>query len=92
MVKAGVAEDDITLPDTEDCEADDKVDVKVDVNSIDALKEYLTGVGIDIEEELGGEIVSDTETAEEPSEDSVEAEDDNDEELPSEEEFDDLFA
>ena len=92
MVKAGVAEDDITLPDTEDCEADDKVDVKVDVNSIDALKEYLTGVGIDIEEELGGEIVSDTETAEEPSEDSVEAEDNNDEELPSEEEFDDLFA
>ena len=92
MIKAGVAEDDITLPDTEECEADDKVDVKVDVNSIDALKAYLTGVGIDIEEELGGEIVSDTETVEEPADDSVEADETNDNELPSEEEFDDLFA
>lgn len=89
MVEAGVAEDDITLPETDDCEDDDKVEIKVDVKSIDALKSYLEGVGIDIEKELDGEIVSNTEDTETP-EDS--AKDAPVEDEPTEEDFDDLFA
>lgn len=90
MVEAGVAEDDITLPETDDCEEDDKVEIKVDVKSIDALKTYLEGVGIDIEKELDGEIVSNTEDKQDDTEDSTEETPMEDE--PTEETFDDLFA
>ncbi len=89
MVEAGIAEDDITLPETDDCEDDDKVEIKVDVKSIDALKSYLAGVGIDIEKELDGEIVSNTEDTETPEDSANEA---PVEDEPTEEDFDDLFA
>ena len=40
-------------------EGEETVKIKVAVDSFDALKEYLEGKGFDLEEELGGEIVTD---------------------------------
>lgn len=92
MVEAGVSEDDINVDEMDDdASDDDKVDIRVDVNSIDALKTYLESVGINLEEELDGEIVSNNdEPAEETEDDSTDTDDNADGE--SDEEFDDLFA
>lgn len=66
---------------TEDAEdSEETVKIKIAVDSFDALKEYLEGKGFDLEEELGGEIVSDEEG---------EKSDDNE---PDEENMDDAFA
>lgn len=61
LIDAGVEEEDIEVTDNEDAEDDDEVGIKVDVNSFDTLKSYCDSVGIDLEEELGGDIVSDEE-------------------------------
>ena len=53
------AEDDIEILDAEDDE--DTVKIKVDVNSVHELKDYLSGKGIDLEEKIGGEIIDDEE-------------------------------
>lgn len=66
---------------TEDAEdSEETVKIKIAVDSFDALKEYLEGKGFDLEEELGGEIVSD---------EDGETSDDNE---PDEENMDDTFA
>ncbi|MBQ4232642.1 MAG: hypothetical protein II699_05125, partial [Lachnospiraceae bacterium] len=86
LIEAGVDEDDIEiLTDEEDEEDEEKeenkededetVKIKVAVDSFDALKEYLEGKGFDLEEELGGEIVSDDDEKEDDKEDG-EGEDD----------------
>lgn len=55
LIEAGIPEDDIDV--IEDDE-DDKV--KVDANSVEALKDFLKDAkGIDLEEKLGGEIIDD---------------------------------
>lgn len=88
LIEAGVEEDDIEVTDAEDAEDDDEVGIKVDVNSFDALKSYCDGIGINLEEELGGDIVSDDEesnddesgeeeTEETPADASNDEEDDN---------------
>lgn len=59
MIDAGIAEDDIEILDADD-EAEN-VEIRVDVNSVMELKDYLSKKGIDLEEEIGGEIVSDDE-------------------------------
>lgn len=59
MIDAGIAEDDIEILDAEDDE--DTVKIKVDVNSVHELKDYLSGKGIDLEEKIGGEIIDDEE-------------------------------
>lgn len=97
LIEAGVEEDDIEVTDNEDAEDDDEVGIKVDVNSFDALKTYCDSIGIDLEEELGGEVVSDGDAEEEDdTEDTenVETDDNSDEEEDSEftdAEMDDLF-
>ena len=66
MVDAGIAEEDIEILDADD--DDENVDIRVDVNSVLELKDYLEKKGIDLEEEIGGEIVSDEEGEEEGEE------------------------
>lgn len=68
MIDAGIAEDDIEILDEEDDE--DTVKIKVDVNSVHELKDYLAGKGIDLEEKIGGEIVDDEEGEGEEDSDS----------------------
>lgn len=58
MIEAGIAEDDIEIIDGED---EENSKIKVDVNSVKELKDYLKGKGIDLEEKIGGEIVDDEE-------------------------------
>lgn len=55
MIEAGVEEDDIDVVDNDD--DDEDVEIKVDANSIMALKDWLDTKGIDLEDKLGGEIV-----------------------------------
>lgn len=83
LIEAGVEEEDIEVVDNEDAEDDDEVGIKVDVNSFDALKTYCESIGINLEEELGGEVVSDDEfdKDEESEEDNeTSTEEDGDEE------------
>ena len=69
LIKAGIEEEDIEIEEAE--EDDDTVKIRIDVNSIMELKDYLSGKGIDLEKEIGGEIVDDSgeEEAEEDEED-----------------------
>ena len=57
LIEAGVDEDDIDILEGE--EDDENIDIRIDVNSVMELKDYLDKKGIDLEEEIGGEIVSD---------------------------------
>lgn len=96
LIEAGVEEDDIEVTDNEDAEDDDEVGIKVDVNSFDALKSYCESIGIDLEEELGGEVVSDDEEEDNTADDteSVDTDDESDDEEDSDftdAEMDDLF-
>lgn len=83
LIEAGVDEDDIEIITDEDDEDDEDEDsknedkdedkeetvkIKVAVDSFDALKEYLEGKGFNLEEELGGEIVTDDEDKEDDEE------------------------
>ena len=85
LIEAGVAEDDIEVLDDNDGETE----IRIDVNSVMELKDYLAKKGIDLEEEIGGEIVSDDEDTED-----VESEDGSDEESEEQDvediNFDDL--
>lgn len=69
MIDAGIAEDDIEILDAEDDE--DTVKIKVDVNSVHELKDYLSGKGIDLEEKIGGEIIDDEEGEEKEDDDAA---------------------
>lgn len=84
LIEAGVADEDIEILDGE--EDDENVDIRIDVNSVFELKDYLEKKGIDLEEEIGGEIVddSDDENGDENSDDNN---DENGEEGEEEAEF-----
>ena len=94
MVNAGVSEDDINVDEMDDDTSDDdQVDIRVDVNSIDALTKYLESVGINLEDELGGEVVANDDASDD---DAVDGDDDSDAEGEGDDdfdpaEFDDLF-
>ena len=81
LIDAGISEDDIEILEAD--EDADNIDIRIDVNSVMELKDYLSKKGIDLEEEIGGEIVSD-----EDSEDDNEENDDENKEGDDEEEFD----
>jgi len=81
LIDAGISEDDIEILEAD--EDADNIDIRIDVNSVMELKDYLSKKGIDLEEEIGGEIVSD-----EDSEDSDEENDDENKEGDDEDEFD----
>ena len=81
LIDAGISEDDIEILEAD--EDADNIDIRIDVNAVMELKDYLSKKGIDLEEEIGGEIVSD-----EDSEDSDEENDDENKEDDNEEEFD----
>lgn len=104
LVEAGVDEDDIEIlsdeeekedeeqNEDEDETEDDKeetVKIKIAIDSFDALKEYLEGKGFDLEEELGGEIVTDDEEEGEGDEEEGEGDENMDDAFAG---FDDLFA
>lgn len=79
LIDAGIAEEDIEILDADDDAKN--VDIRIDVNSVMELKDYLSKKGIDLEEEIGGEIVSDDESDDENSDDeNVEDEDGGDDE------------
>lgn len=77
MIDAGVDEDDIEI--VEGDENDETVEIKIDVNSYDSLQDYLNGKGIDLEEELGGEIEK-NEDDDEDGEDGDDKDEDGDDE------------
>ena len=93
MIDAGIAEDDIEILDAEDDE--DTVKIKVDVNSVHELKDYLSGKGIDLEEKIGGEIIDDEESEEKKddaaTEDGEEKKEDDDDPF-SDVDFGDIFG
>ena len=97
LIEAGVEEDDIEVTDNEDAEDDDEVGIKVDVNSFDALKSYCESIGIDLEEELGGEVVDDTEfDSKEDDVEDIDTDDNSDKDSEDDTEFtdaemDDIF-
>lgn len=81
LIDAGVAEEDIEVLDDKDGETE----IRIDVNSVMELKDYLSKKGIDLEEEIGGEIVSDDDDSDESGEDGEEGSDENpdaEEEVP----------
>lgn len=86
MIDAGIAEDDIEILDAEDDE--DTVKIKVDVNSVHELKDYLSGKGIDLEEKIGGEIIDDEEGEE--KKDDAAAEDGEEKKDDEEDPFGDM--
>ena len=87
MIDAGIAEDDIEILDAE--EGEDTVKIKIDVNSVHELKDYLSGKGIDLEEKIGGEIIDDEEGEEKDKDD--ESKDDKEKKDGDEEDsFDDI--
>lgn len=88
LIDAGCDEEDIEIIEDEE---DENSKVRVDVKSIMELKDYLDKKGIDLEKEIGGEIVSDED--DEDDEDEEDAGEDEDEEKKDgeksdEEEFD----
>ena len=94
MIDAGIAEDDIEILDAEDDE--DTVKIKVDVNSVHELKDYLSGKGIDLEEKIGGEIIDDEEGKEKEddaaAEDGEEKKDGDEEDSFADMDFGDIFG
>ena len=85
LIDAGIAEEDIEILDAD--EDAENVDIRIDVNSVIELKDYLSKKGIDLEEEIGGEIVSDDDETDDENEDGSEEEDEN-KEGDDEEDFD----
>ena len=94
MIDAGIAEDDIEILDAEDGE--DTVKIKIDVNSVHELKDYLSGKGIDLEEKIGGEIIDDEEGEEkdkdDDSKDDKEKKDGDEEDSFDDIDFGDIFG
>ena len=94
MIDAGIAEDDIEILDAEDGE--DTVKIKIDVNSVHELKDYLSGKGIDLEEKIGGEIIDDEEGEEkdkgDESKDDKEKKDGDKEDSFDDIDFGDIFG
>ena len=87
LIDAGVAEDDIDVLDDKDGETE----IRIDVNSVMELKDYLAKKGIDLEEEIGGEIVSDDDSDDESDEDTDETSDDDSKDQDDEDiDFDNL--
>ena len=94
MIDAGIAEDDIEILDAE--EDEDTVKIKVDVNSVHELKDYLSGKGIDREEKIGGEIIDDEEGEEKKddaaTEDGKEKKDGDEDDSFDDIDFGDIFG
>lgn len=94
MIDAGIAEDDIEILDAEDGE--DTVKIKIDVNSVHELKDYLSGKGIDLEEKIGGEIIDDEEDEkkdkDDKSKDDKEKKDGDEEDSFDDIDFGDIFG
>ena len=94
MIDAGIAEDDIEILDAD--EDEDTVKIKVDVNSVHELKDYLSGKGIDLEEKIGGEIIDDEEGEEKEddaaAEDGEEKKDGDEEDSSADMDFGDIFG
>ena len=80
--KEDVEEDEELSEDDEEDSDNETVKIKIAVDSFDALKEYLEDKGFNLEDELGGEIVTDDD-----DEESEDKEDDSEDEFSD---FDDI--
>lgn len=76
LIDAGIPEEHIQMiPDEEDPK---QGKIRVDADDAITLKEYLATLGIDLEEEIGAELVADEEESEEKEDDSEEGEEKKD--------------
>lgn len=75
--------------DTKDDSSDETVKIKVSIDSLDALKSYLEDKGFDLEEELGGEIVTDDDDEDSEGDDDEKEKDEMEDTFDG---FDDLFG
>lgn len=90
LIDAGIPEEDIEIirgdvTEGEDDESDND-EIRVDVNSVMELKDYLATKGIDLEEEIGGEIVSDDDETSDDNKDEEDGKGEDEEDFN----FDDL--
>lgn len=92
MIDAGISEDDIEILEAD--EDADEVEIRVDVNSVMELKDYLDKKGINLEDEIGGEIVSDDDSDSEDKSDDGDSEDNGDEDTDdfNFDDFGDIFG
>ena len=76
LIDAGIPEEHIQMiPDEEDPK---QGKIRVDADDAIILKEYLATLGIDLEEEIGAELIADEEESEEKEDDSEEGEEKKD--------------
>lgn len=69
LIDAGIPEEHIeVIPDNEEDEESKEGKLRVDADDAITLKDYLAGLGIDLEEEIGAEIIDDSEKNEEEPE------------------------
>lgn len=79
LIDAGIPEEHIeVIPDNEEDEESKEGKLRIDADDALTLKDYLSGLGIDLEEEIGAEIVDDSKADEEEPEEGEEKKEDDD--------------
>lgn len=89
LIDAGVDEDDIDVLAEKD-DDDETVDIRIDVNSVMELKDYLDKKGIDLEEEIGGEIVDDSDDSDDSDDEGEKKSDEEGDDEEADFDFNDL--
>ena len=89
LIDAGVDEDDIDVLAEKD-DDDETVDIRIDVNSVMELKDYLDKKGIDLEEEIGGEIVDDSDDSSDSDDEDKKKSDEEGDDEEADFDFNDL--
>ena len=78
LIDAGIPEEHIeVIPDNEEDEESKEGKLRIDADDALTLKDYLSGLGIDLEEEIGAEIVDDSKADEEEPEEGEDKKDDD---------------
>ena len=78
LIDAGIPEEHIeVIPDNEKDEESKEGKLRIDADDALTLKDYLSGLGIDLEEEIGAEIVDDSKADEEEPEEGEDKKDDD---------------
>ena len=78
LIDAGIPEEHIeVIPDNEEDEESKDGKLRIDADDALTLKDYLSGLGIDLEEEIGAEIVDDSKADEEEPEEGEDKKDDD---------------
>ena len=78
LIDAGIPEEHIeVIPDNEEDEESKDGKLRIDADDALTLKDYLSGLGIDLEEEIGAEIIDDSKADEEEPEEGEDKKDDD---------------